>query len=107
VSSTPADRRSQAREEFGDERDTDARAFLRRISPLTGAERITRPVLLVHGRNDPLVPASQSDEMVNRLRSRGAVVWYLAASNEGHEFARLADREALYRAFAQFLSFAR
>jgi dipeptidyl aminopeptidase/acylaminoacyl peptidase len=107
VSGTPADRRSQAREEFGDERDTDARAFLRRISPLTGAERITRPVLLVHGRNDPLVPASQSDEMVNRLRSRGAVVWYLSASNEGHEFARWADREALYRTFAQFLSFAR
>ncbi len=43
----------QRRAEYGDERDPDMRAFLRRISPLTNAERITRPLLIVHGRNDP------------------------------------------------------
>jgi dipeptidyl aminopeptidase/acylaminoacyl peptidase len=79
------------------------RSFLRRISPLTNTERIVRPVLIVHGKNDPWVPLSQSDQLVNRIRSRGGEVWYLQAGDEGHGFAKLANREAYYRAFAQFL----
>jgi dipeptidyl aminopeptidase/acylaminoacyl peptidase len=79
------------------------RSYLRRISPLTNAERITRPLLVVHGRNDPRVPASQSDELVNRLRSRGGEVWYLQALDEGHGFGKQQNRLAGYAAFAQFL----
>jgi dipeptidyl aminopeptidase/acylaminoacyl peptidase len=97
------DRQNQRRAEFGDERDPDMRSFLRRISPLTNTERIVRPVLIVHGKNDPWVPLSQSDQLVNRIRSRGGEVWYLQAGDEGHGFAKLANREAYYRAFAQFL----
>jgi dipeptidyl aminopeptidase/acylaminoacyl peptidase len=104
VSATAQYRRLAEREEFGDERDTDARAFLRRISPLTNADRITRPVLLVHGKNDPRVPIAQSEELLYRLRSRGGVVWYLKAASEGHDLANWRNREAYYRAFAQFLT---
>ncbi|HEX4150844.1 MAG TPA: prolyl oligopeptidase family serine peptidase [Steroidobacteraceae bacterium] len=92
------------RAEFGDERDTDMRAYLRRISPLTGADRISKPLLEVHGRNDPRVPISQSDELANRLRSRGSTVWILKAGDEGHAFLRQQDREAYYRTFAAFLA---
>jgi dipeptidyl aminopeptidase/acylaminoacyl peptidase len=91
------------REEFGDERDTETRAFLRRISPLTGAERITRPLLLVSGKNDARVPFAQSEELVNRLRSRSPAAWYLKANDEGDAFARWPNREAYYRVFADFL----
>lgn len=96
----------QAREraEFGDERDVDMRAYLRRISPLTGADRISRPLLEVHGRNDPRVPISQSEELANRLRSRGGTVWFLKAADEGHAFGRQDDRDAYYRTFAAFLA---
>jgi dipeptidyl aminopeptidase/acylaminoacyl peptidase len=96
--------RGNEREEFGDERDTDTRAFLRRISPLTGAERITRPLLLVSGKNDPRIPISQSEQLLNRLRSRSQTVWYLKANDEGGGFAKWQNREAYYRAFAAFLN---
>jgi dipeptidyl aminopeptidase/acylaminoacyl peptidase len=88
----------------GDERDPEARAFLRRISPLTGAERISKPLLVVHGRNDPFVPLDQSQQLVNRLRSRGLAVWYLTAEDEGAEFRQKSDRDAFLRIFAQFLT---
>jgi dipeptidyl aminopeptidase/acylaminoacyl peptidase len=96
--------KSQAREEFGDERDPDTRSYLRRISPLFNADRINRPVLIVHGKNDPSIPIGQADEMVNRLRSRGGTVWYLKATDEGSTFADRRYRDAYYRAFAQFLA---
>ena len=96
--------KSQAREEFGDERDPDTRSYLRRVSPLFNAERINRPVLIVHGKNDPSIPIGQADEIVNRLRSRGGTVWYLKATDEGSRFADRRNRDAYYRAFAQFLS---
>jgi dipeptidyl aminopeptidase/acylaminoacyl peptidase len=104
LSNTAPYRQDQRRLEYGDERDPDTRAFLRRISPLTNAERIARPVLVVHGKNDPRVPVGESDQLVNRLRSRGGVVWYLQATDEGHAFGRKQNRDAYYRTFAQFLT---
>lgn len=104
VSGTAPESRDAARQEFGDERETETRAFLRRISPLSNADRITRPVLIAHGRNDRRVPIAQSDQLVNRLRARSQTVWYLKALDEGESFARWQNREAYYRAFAQFLS---
>ena len=94
----------QRRAEYGDERDPDMRAFLRRISPLTNAERITRPLLIVHGRNDPQVPLNEVEQMVYRLRNKGGEVWYLQAGDEGHRLRKKADRDAYYRTFAQFLA---
>jgi dipeptidyl aminopeptidase/acylaminoacyl peptidase len=104
VSGTAPESRGAARDEFGDERATDARMFLRRISPLSNADRITRPVLLAHGKNDRRVPIAQSEQLVNRLRARNQAVWYLKAQDEGGSFARWQNREAYYRAFAQFLT---
>lgn len=103
LTNTAPYRQNQLRAEFGDERDPDMRAYLRRISPLSDAERISRPLLVVHGKNDPRVPLSESDQMVNRLRSKGRNVWYLQASDEGHVFRRKQNRDAYYRTFAQFL----
>ena len=80
------------------------RAYLRRISPLTNADRILRPVLVVQGKNDPRVPFSESDQIVVRLRSRGNEVWYLQAGDEGSEFRKQQNREAYYLTFAQFLA---
>jgi dipeptidyl aminopeptidase/acylaminoacyl peptidase len=94
----------QRRAEYGDERDPDMRAFLRRISPLTNAERITRPLLIVHGRNDPQVPLNEAEQMVYRLRNKGGEVWYLQAGDEGHSLRKKPDRDAYYRTFAQFLA---
>ncbi len=104
LTNTAPYRQDQRRAEYGDERDPDMRAYLRRISPLTNADRISRPLLIVHGKNDPRVPLSEAEQIVNRVRSKGGDVWYLQASDEGHGFRKKQNRDAYYRTFAQFLT---
>jgi dipeptidyl aminopeptidase/acylaminoacyl peptidase len=103
LTNTAPYRQNQRRAEYGDERDPDMRAYLRRVSPLTNADRITHPLLVVAGKNDPRVPPSEADQIVNRLRSRGGEVWYLEATDEGHGFRKQENRDAYYLTFAQFL----
>jgi dipeptidyl aminopeptidase/acylaminoacyl peptidase len=103
LSNTAPYRQDQRRAEYGDERDLDMRSFLRRISPLTNADRITRPLLVVHGKNDPRVPLSEAEQIVNKLRSKGREVWYLLAADEGHGYRKKQNRDAYYETFAQFL----
>jgi dipeptidyl aminopeptidase/acylaminoacyl peptidase len=80
------------------------RAYLRRISPLTNAERITKPLLVVHGKNDPRVPVNEAEQIVNRLRLKGDEVWYLLAADEGHGYRKKQNRDAYLAVFAQFLT---
>lgn len=96
-------RRSLRRQEYGDERDPEMRAFLQRISPLNNVERIRMPLLVVQGRNDPRVPASESEQIVEALRERGQEVWYLEALNEGHGFHRKENRDVYEQATVLFL----
>jgi dipeptidyl aminopeptidase/acylaminoacyl peptidase len=103
LTNTAPYRQSLRRAEYGDERDPDMRAYLRRISPLTNADRISKPLLVVHGKNDPRVPVSEAEQIVARLRSRGGEVWYLQAKDEGHGFRKKQNRDAYYRTFAQFI----
>ena len=104
LSGTASYRQNQRRAEYGDERDADMRAYLRRISPLTNADRITRPLLVVHGKNDPRVPVAEAEQLVNRLRLKGGDVWYLLAADEGHGYRKKQNRDAYYTVFAQFLT---
>lgn len=104
LTNTAPYRQNQRRAEYGDERDPDMRAFLRRISPLTNADRISKPLLVVHGKNDPRVPVSEAEQIVNRLRARGGDVWYLLAADEGHGYRKKQNLDVYYQVFAQFLS---
>ena len=104
LTNTAPYRRDQRRAEYGDERNPDMRDYLRRVSTLTSADRISRPLLVVHGKNDPRVPVSEADQIVNRLRSKGAEVWYLQASDEGHGFRKKPNRDVYLRTFAEFLA---
>jgi dipeptidyl aminopeptidase/acylaminoacyl peptidase len=103
LSNTAPYRQNQRRAEYGDERDLEMRSFLRRISPLTNADRITRPLLVVHGKNDPRVPLSEAEQIVNKVRAKGGEVWYLLAADEGHGYRKKQNRDAYYETFAQFL----
>jgi dipeptidyl aminopeptidase/acylaminoacyl peptidase len=103
LTNTAPYRQAQRRAEYGDERDPAMRSFLRRISPLTNADRITRPLLVVHGKNDPRVPLSEAEQIVNRLRLKDREVWYLLAADEGHGYRKKQNRDAYYATFAQFL----
>ncbi|MEZ5515349.1 MAG: prolyl oligopeptidase family serine peptidase [Steroidobacteraceae bacterium] len=103
LENTAAYRRDLRRAEYGDEREPRMRTFLRRISPLTNAERITRPLLIVQGLNDPRVPANESAQMVGMIRARGGEVWYLAAKDEGHGFRKQSNRDVYLQTVASFL----
>jgi dipeptidyl aminopeptidase/acylaminoacyl peptidase len=100
---TAAYRRDLRRAEYGDERDPHMRAFLERISPLTNASRIKRPLLVVEGQNDPRVPASESEQLVWRVRAAGGEVWYLTAKGEGHGLRKKTHRDAYLETAATFL----
>jgi dipeptidyl aminopeptidase/acylaminoacyl peptidase len=104
LTNTAPYRQNQRRAEYGDERDPDMRAYLRRISPLTNADRIQKPLLVVHGKNDPRVPVSEAEQIVNRLRAKGGDVWYLLAADEGHGYRKKQNVDVYYQVFAQFLS---
>jgi dipeptidyl aminopeptidase/acylaminoacyl peptidase len=69
MSTTAPYLQSQQRAEFGDERDLDTRAYLRRISPLTGADRIVRPLFEVHAD----VPIRRAGEPLAQSRGDGVV----------------------------------
>jgi dipeptidyl aminopeptidase/acylaminoacyl peptidase len=107
LTNTAPYRQNQRRAEYGDERDLEMRSFLRRISPLTNAERINKPLLVVHGKNDPRVPVSEAEQIVNKLRAKGREVWYLLAADEGHGYRKKQNRDAYYAAFAEFLEMLR
>jgi dipeptidyl aminopeptidase/acylaminoacyl peptidase len=100
---TSAYRQDLRRSEYGDERNPQMRMFLDRISPLSSANRIRRPLLVAQGSNDPRVPASESEQLVWRVRAAGGEVWYLVANDEGHGFRRKANRDIYLQTAAQFL----
>ena len=103
LESTSAYRRDRRRPEYGDERLPKMRAYLQRISPLTNVARISKPLLIVQGLNDPRVPATESQQMVSRIRARGGEVWYLAAKDEGHGFRKKENRDFYQKAIVTFL----
>jgi dipeptidyl aminopeptidase/acylaminoacyl peptidase len=103
LSGTSAYRRDLRRAEYGDERDPKMRGFLSRISPLTNAASIRRPLFVVQGLNDPRVPRAEAEQLVARIRAGGGEVWYLAAKDEGHGFRKKPNRDFYLQTAALFL----
>ena len=71
--------------------------------PLGRVERITKPLMVVQGRNDPRVPWTESEQIVRSLQQRGTPVWYLLADNEGHGFARRENSDYQFAVQLEFL----
>lgn len=103
LETTESYRRDLRRVEYGDERDPAMREFLTRISPLTNAHKITKPLYVAQGKNDPRVPYTEAEQIVARARANGTPVWYLRAENEGHGFARKENADFHFYAFVTFV----
>ena len=103
LQNTESYRRDLRRVEYGDERDPAMREFLQRISPLTNAGKIGKPLFVVQGKNDPRVPYTEAEQMVAKVRSNQSSVWYLRAENEGHGFARKENADFQFYASVMFL----
>jgi dipeptidyl aminopeptidase/acylaminoacyl peptidase len=88
LENTQGYRQDLRRAEYGDERDPEMRAFLEGIAPVNHARKITKPLLVSQGANDPRVPLAESDQIVAAVRSNGVPVWYIVARDEGHGFGK-------------------
>lgn len=86
-------RRDIKRAEYGDERDPKTREFMEQIAPLNNAQKITKPLMIVQGQNDPRVKAAESEQIVRAARKNGTPVWYILGKNEGHGFVQQNNRE--------------
>ena len=103
LENTESYRRDLRRVEYGDERDPEMRAFLNSISPLSHVDQISKPLMVVQGKNDPRVPWTESQQIVRSLQQRGTPVWYLLADNEGHGFARRENSDYYFTALVKFI----
>jgi len=103
LQNTESYRRDLRRVEYGDERDPAMREFLQRISPLTNAAKIAKPMFVVQGKNDPRVPYTEAEQIVAKLRQSATPVWYLRAENEGHGFVRKENADFEFFAKVMFL----
>lgn len=103
LKNTESYRRDLRRAEYGDERDPKMAAFFERIAPLNNAEKIRHPLFVVQGGNDPRVPLSEADQMVERVKGNSTPVWYLMAKDEGHGFAKKANADFQFYATVMFV----
>jgi len=77
--------------------------FLTEISPLTHAENIKAPLLIIHGENDPRVPVSEARQIAKAIESNGGIVETLIFPDEGHGVGKLSNRLIMYRRMVDFL----
>ncbi len=103
LTNTQEYRRDLRRVEYGDERDPQMRAHLEKISPLNQVDRIRVPLMVVQGKNDPRVPLSEAEQMVQALRANGRTCAYLMARDEGHGFAKKPNADFQFLSTILFL----
>ena len=100
---TEAYRRDLRRVEYGDERDPKMREFLEKIAPMNNIERIKKPMFVIAGKNDPRVPVSESQQIVDALKKQGTPVWLLIAKDEGHGYRKKPNQDFQFYATVEFL----
>jgi dipeptidyl aminopeptidase/acylaminoacyl peptidase len=88
----------------GDPEDPEQLADLEARSPLNRVDRITAPLLVIQGANDPRVTKAESDQIVAALRERGVEVEYLVKDDEGHGFVKPENRLEAYGAIERFFA---
>ena len=87
--------------EIGDP--TKQEAALKEISPLFHADKITKPLIVLQGANDPRVIKVESDEIVEAIKKKKGVVEYVVFDNEGHGFTKKANEIRGNKAILDFL----
>ena len=96
-----ADWRRAARErEYGSLSDPE---LLERLSPSSRVDAIRAPLFVEHGRNDPRVPVSESEQIHRVLTERGVRCELLIYEDEGHTIEKLGNRIDAFERVAAFL----
>jgi len=102
LNNTESYRRDLRRAEYGDERVPEMKAVFDRISPLNHAGKITSPLFVAQGRNDPRVPYTEAEQIVKAVRGNGQPVWFLMYADEGHGFKKKTNSDYFGAAAIRF-----
>lgn len=103
LKNTESYRRDLRRVEYGDERVPEMSAYFEKIAPLNNADKITKPMFIVQGKNDPRVPYTEAEQMRDKIKKNGGTVWFLMANDEGHGFAKKNNADFQFYATVQFI----
>ena len=88
---------------MGDPGTEAGKAVLKERSPLYSADKITRPLLIGQGANDPRVNVAESDQIVSAMSAKNIPVTYVVFPDEGHGFARPVNNIAFMAVTENFL----
>jgi dipeptidyl aminopeptidase/acylaminoacyl peptidase len=89
---------------IGDPKIPEQRKVLDSKSPLYMASNAKKPILIMHGVNDPRVKIDQSDRMVDALRKAGKDVRYVTFKGDGHGNQKWNNNLTMYRESEDFLA---
>jgi dipeptidyl aminopeptidase/acylaminoacyl peptidase len=89
---------------MGDPRTEEGRKWLTERSPLTHADKISKPLLIGQGANDPRVKQDESDQIVKAMTAKKIPVTYVLFPDEGHGFARPENSKAFNAVAEGFLA---
>ncbi len=89
---------------IGDPADPEDRARMMAQSPISRVDRISKPLLIAQGANDPRVVKAESDQIVEAMREKGLPVTYVLYPDEGHGFARPQNSLSFFAIGEGFLS---
>lgn len=87
-----------------DENSAKDQEIMKKVSPALNADKITKPLFVIQGANDPRVNINESDQIVKKLRSKGFDIPYMVKYNEGHGFGHEANRIELYESMMGFFA---
>lgn len=77
---------------------------LKRISPLFHTDKVTKPLIVLQGAQDPRVLQVESDEIVAGVRKNGVTVDYVLFEDEGHGFVKKENQIEAYSRILKFLN---
>ncbi len=94
----------QVYEQWYNPEDEEDKKTMTAVSPALNVDKITKPLFVIQGANDPRVNIHESDQMVENLRARGFKIPYMVKYNEGHGFSHEENRIELYKTMLGFFS---
>jgi len=89
---------------IGDPETEEGLSLLKATSPLTHADKITKPLLIAQGANDPRVKQAESDQIVAAMKEKGIPVTYVLYPDEGHGFQKPENNLSFYAVAEAFLA---
>jgi len=94
----------QVYEQWYDETSAADQKIMTEVSPALNIDKITKPLFVAQGANDPRVNIDESDQIVSKLRAKGVATPYMVKYNEGHGFGHEENQIELYQCMIGFFA---